>query len=302
MQITTDSSARRPVALRRSWMFSPGLPGAQQDAALAAAPDVLVFDLEEFTAPQDRPAARAHLAELLPECRARGIVAAVRINRLEDDGLADLAGIMRGAPDAVLLPFSESAQQMQALSAALAEHEAAHGLRQSQTEIVPTLETALAIVRLGEIMQADARITASLLAAEDLSADLQAFRSPEGVELAYVRARFLLECRAHKVEPIDCPFNFIHSAQRLPDLQWARQLGFRSKCVTQAAHVAAVHSLLTPQPDECTAARELVARWALQKAGQTPPGAALVDSAAAMSAQRLLQREAEFARWNEVSQ
>ncbi len=296
--MTIDLTARRPVALRRSWMFAPGLPGPRQDAALAARPDVLVFDLEEFTAAADRPQARAHLARLLPRCRALGMLAAVRINRLEDDGLDDLAGIMGGAPDAVLLPFSESARQMQALSAALARHEAACGWPLGQTEIVPTLETALAVVRLGEIMGADARISASLLAAEDLSADLQAFRGPEGVELAYVRARFLLECRAYGVEPIDSPFNFVHSDQRLPDLQWARQLGFRSKCVTQPAHVAVVHKLLTPQPEECEAARALLARWARQKAGQLPPDAAPVDSAAAMSAQRLLQREAAFARWS----
>ena len=63
-------SARRPPALRRSWMFVPGLNAEAQRAALAAGPDALVADLEEFTAPADRPAARERIVALFDECRA----------------------------------------------------------------------------------------------------------------------------------------------------------------------------------------------------------------------------------------
>lgn len=297
MNTTLCTSPRRPVALRRSWMFASGLPTPQQQAAIAAQPDVLVFDLEEFTAPADRPAARAHLAQLLPQCKALGFVTAVRINRLDDCGLQDLDGIMVGAPDAVLLPFTESAAHMQALSQALAHHEARWQLPLGSTEMVPTLETALAIVRMPEILAADARISASLLAVEDLSADLQALRSPEGTELAYVRARFLLECRAFKVEPIDCPFNFRDAQAAQADMQWAWQLGFRSKCVTHAHHVAAVHKRLTPHAADCAQAREVLQRWALQKQGVQPADAPLVDSPMVSSAQRVLGREAAFQDW-----
>ena len=296
--VTPSCAVRRPAALRRSWMFAPGLPTAQQSAAIAAQPDVLVFDLEEFTAPADRPAARAHLAQLLPQCKAQGFVVAVRINRLDDGGLEDLQGIMPGAPDAVLLPFTESAAHMHALSQALQAQEQRCQLRVGQTEIVPTLETALAIVRMPEILTADARITASLLAVEDLSADLQAMRSPQGTELAYVRSRFLLECRAFNVEPIDCPFNYRDAAAAQQDLQWAWQLGFRSKCVTHAHHVAPVHERLTPQPEACAQAQSVVAQWALQKQGALPAAVALVDSPMVSSAQRVLSRQAQFAAWN----
>ena len=106
----------------------------------------------------------------------------------------------------------------------------------------------------------------------------QALRSPEGTELAYVRARFLLECRAFKVEPIDCPFNFRDVQAAQADMQWAWQLGFRSKCVTHAHHVAAVHKRLTPHAADCAQARDMLQRWALQKQGVQPADAPLVDS------------------------
>lgn len=297
MSVLLGASARRPVALRRSWMFAPGLPTPLQQAAMQAQPDVLVFDLEEFTAPADRPAARAHLANLLPQCKAQGFVTAVRINRLEDCGMQDLDGIMAGAPDAVLLPFTESAAHMHALSEALAQQEARWQLPIGRTEMVPTLETALAIVRMPEIFTADARITASLLAVEDLSADLQAFRSVQGTELAYVRSRFLLECRAFKVEPIDCPFNYRDAQGAQADMQWAWQLGFRSKCVTHPQHVATVHALLTPQGAQCEQAQQVLQRWAQQKQGVVSAEGPLVDSPMVSSAQRTLGRDAAFKAW-----
>src|SRR3546814_13356709 len=50
-----------------------------------------------------RSAARGRIVDLIALCRARGTVAAVRINTLAGDGLDDLRGIMAGAPDAIFL-------------------------------------------------------------------------------------------------------------------------------------------------------------------------------------------------------
>ncbi|HCQ47854.1 MAG TPA: CoA ester lyase, partial [Achromobacter sp.] len=116
--MTTHTYLRRPAALRRSWMFVPGMDAAAQASGLASGTDALVADLEEFTAAVERPAARPRIAALFATCRAQGVVAAVRINKLEDDGLADLRGVMPGAPDAVFLPHAESAAQIVALDQA----------------------------------------------------------------------------------------------------------------------------------------------------------------------------------------
>ncbi|MFJ0645209.1 aldolase/citrate lyase family protein, partial [Bordetella bronchiseptica] len=96
--ISNPGGQRRPASLRRSWMFVPGLLEQAQAAGLASGADALVADLEEFTAPADRPAARRRIVALLAQCRAAGVIGAVRINKLEEDGLDDLRGIMAGAP------------------------------------------------------------------------------------------------------------------------------------------------------------------------------------------------------------
>lgn len=293
--MTTTAYFRRPAALRRSWMFVPGMDAAAQAAGLASGTDALVADLEEFTAPVERPAARPRIAALFATCRAQGVVAAVRINKLEDDGLADLRGVMPGAPDAVFLPHAESAAQIIALDQAIGALESELGLPAGSTEIVPTLESALGLVRAYDILTASPRVSACLLAAEDLTASLGAERGKDGIELHAVRARFLVDCTAAGCAPIDCPFNYRDLPALEADLRWARRLGLKSKCATVAEQVPLIHQVFTPSASEVDTARNRVARFEAQRAGQHD--AERIDPPTYNTARRLLARHDQFERW-----
>lgn len=101
---TRQSDPLPPANLRRSWLF---LPGADRDGLVAAADcgaDVLCQELEDFTAPERRPEARAMSPEIVAHWRAAGRVAAVRVNPLWQCGREDLAAVMRGAPPVIFLP------------------------------------------------------------------------------------------------------------------------------------------------------------------------------------------------------
>jgi len=293
--MTTHTYLRRPAALRRSWMFVPGMDAAAQAAGLASGTDALVADLEEFTAAVERPAARPRIAALFATCRAQGVVAAVRINKLEDDGLADLRGVMPGAPDAVFLPHAESAAQIVALDQAITALEAELGLPAGSTEIVPTLESALGLVRAYDILTASPRVSACLLAAEDLTASLGAERGKDGIELHAVRARFLVDCTAAGCVPIDCPFNYRDLPALEADLRWARRLGLKSKCATVAEQVPLIHQVFTPAPPDVDAAHDCVARFEAQRAGRHD--AERIDPPTYNTARRLLARHNQFERW-----
>jgi citrate lyase subunit beta/citryl-CoA lyase len=293
--MTTHTYLRRPAALRRSWMFVPGMDAAAQAAGLASGTDALVADLVEFTAAVERPAARPRIAALFATCRAQGVVAAVRINKLEDDGLADLRGVMPGAPDAVFLPHAESAGQIVALDQAITALEAELGLPAGSTEIVPTLESALGLVRAYDILTASPRVSACLLAAEDLTASLGAERGKDGIELHVVRARFLVDCTAAGCVPIDCPFNYRDLPALEADLRWARRLGLKSKCATVAEQVPLIHQVFTPAPPDVDAARDCVARFEAQRADRHD--AERIDPPTYNTARRLLARHDQFERW-----
>lgn len=292
---------RRPVALRRSWLFTAGLDrAAAHRRALDSGADVIVADLEEFTAAGDRPQAREHIVELMAACHGRTTVGAVRINLLARDGLDDLAGVMRGAPDVIFLPYVESAAQIHALDDAISTWETRLSLVPGTTEIVPTLESALGIIRAQEILTASPRTSASLLAAEDLTADLGAERGPDSTELNHLRARFLVDCVAARRVAIDCPFNYRDPVAQQADLLWARRIGLKSKCAVYPEQVQAIHAALTPTPAIVRDALVTVNRFETVRLGQTDPDPAAttpVDAPDYHTARRQLARHDAFQNW-----
>ncbi|OWT81133.1 CoA ester lyase [Achromobacter sp. HZ28] len=275
-------------------MFVPGLHADKQRAGLESKADVLVADLEEFTAPADRPAAWARIITFMAECRAQGAVGAVRINKLDQGGLDDLAGIMSGRPAAVLLPHVETPAQVAALDAACTAHERRLGLPLGSTEIVPTLESARGVVSAVAILTASPRVSACLLAAEDLSTDLGVVRGPDGIELQPVRARFLVDCIAAGCVPIDCPFSYRDDDALRADLAWARRIGLKAKCTVRESQVALIHVAMTPSHAEVAQARETVRHYeAPDVAGEAP-----VNGPDYGNARRLLARHEAFEAWN----
>lgn len=289
---------RRPAALRRSWLFTAGLDAAAQRCALDSGADVVVADLEEFTAAADRPQARLNIVELLAACRARATVGAVRINLLANGGMVDLAVVMRGAPDVIFLPYVESAAQIMALDEAIAACENALALVPGSTEIVPTLESALGIVRAQEILNASSRVSACLLAAEDLTADLGCERGPDSTELNHLRTRFLVDCVAARRVAIDCPFNYRNNQAQQADLAWARRIGIKSKCTVFPEQVALIHDCLTPDDDAVRLAQLVVARFEALRRGEPDPGTgAPIDPPDYHTARRRLARHDAFQHW-----
>jgi citrate lyase subunit beta/citryl-CoA lyase len=244
--------------LRRSWLFGPGAGAAAHAAMLASAADVLIADLEDFTPPDRRDEARRLIAPLLAAWNERGKVSAVRINALESEGLEDLAAAMRGHPQVVAYPMASTAAQMAALDAAVSRWEQTERIAPGTTEILPVCETAAGVVEVRALAAASPRIRCALLGAEDLAADLCAERQRDASELDYARRRFLLECRAAGIEPVDAPYTFADADGAAGEARFSRRLGYRCKSAVRAEHVAALNAVLTPGEDDVRHARAMV--------------------------------------------
>jgi citrate lyase subunit beta / citryl-CoA lyase len=300
MNNTTNSAhlPRRPPSLRRGWMFVAGMDTAAQVAAINGGADVVVADLEEFTAAADRPVARVRIAAMLSECRERGVVGAVRVNKLASDGRADLAGVMHARPDVVFLPHVETAEHIVALAREIATLEEAHDIPVGSTEIVPTIESAAGLLAISDILRASERVKACLLAAEDFAASLGAERGEDCVELLHARGRFLLECTAAGCVAIDCPFTFRAIPALEEDLRLARRLGFKSKCVVFPEHVQVLNNVLTPSEHDAHAARELCAAYERQRGNPNCDINRWIDAPRYNNARRLLERHAAFSDYS----
>src|ERR1700712_5223102 len=113
----------RPPQLCRSWLFLEGANENVLQSAAATGADVLIHELEDFTPPALRPAARALARDLYAVWREAGVVVAVRVNPLEQDGMDDLAAVMRGRPDVVALPKVAEPHHVASLDAAVTRFE-----------------------------------------------------------------------------------------------------------------------------------------------------------------------------------
>jgi citrate lyase subunit beta/citryl-CoA lyase len=225
---------------------------------LASGADVLILDLEDFTPPARRDEARKALAHFVERCRAVGCVAAIRVNALETVGLVDLAAAMATRPDIVVYPMADRAAQMHALDAAISHWENALGIEHGTTEIMPSCETALGVVDVRAIVAGSARIRCALLGAEDLANDLCADRSADALELDHARRRFILDCRAAKVEPVDAPYTFSDVDGAVREARLTRRLGYRCKALVRPEHASALNGALTPDATELRRAQTIV--------------------------------------------
>lgn len=284
----TAIANRRPVTLRRSWVFIAGVRINSPDAVYQCAADALIVDLEDSTPPHLRPQARAELAEYVRRCRGAGKVACVRINPLHGDGLEDLRAVLPAAPDAILLPKTESAAQV----LELAERSA----QVPHIELVPNLETAAGLVRAQEIITAHPRVSASLLASEDLTTSLGAERGRDGTELQYARARFLLECRAAGVVAIDCPYTFSDMEGLEQETRHARRLGYGAKSAVDIGQAALINRILSPSDDEVARARHIVSAFegAHARGERAQVDGNYLEVPIYLNAKRLLERREGF--------
>jgi len=258
MMVIPSAQAPRSNELRRTWLFGPGADVRAHEAMQRSGADALIVDLEDFTPSTRREEARGLLVELLSSWREAGRVTAVRINQLDGDGPADLAAAMQARPHVIAYPMAASADQMQALDGAIAKWERRLGIEAGHTEILPVCETALGVADVRKIAAGSRRIRAALLGAEDLANDLCAERHPDGAELAHARGRFLLDCRAAGIEPIDAPYTFSEVDGAVREARASRRLGYRSKSLVRPEHAAALNQALTPNADEVRRATAIV--------------------------------------------
>lgn len=255
-----------PPELRRTWLFGPGADAASHAEMLASGADTLILDLEDFTPPERRPEAHTLLPAFVEGCRRLGRVAAIRINQLTAGGEADLAQAMPCRPDVIALPMCERVDQVQAVDAVISRWETSLGLEPGSTELLPVCETALGVVDVRLIAAASARIRGALLGAEDLANDLKAERAPDAVELDHARRRFVLDCRAARIEPIDAPYTFADSEGAVAEARYARRLGYASKSLVRPGHAAPLNAALTPSADEVRRAEAMIAGFSAARA------------------------------------
>ncbi len=252
----------------RSALFIPGDSEKKLAKGLDCGADCLLLDLEDSVAPNNKEEARSTVADFLRSAndvpdRPRLFV---RINAF-DTGLTedDLAAVLAGKPDGVVLPKSQHGQDVTKLDAQLRVHEAQNQLDDGVTRILAIItETAVGTLNAGTYKRSSKRLEAVSWGAEDLSADIGAVRRrhEDGryTDLfRYARVQTLLGAVAAGVQPLDTVFTDFRDEDGLKkECREAMLDGFTGKLAIHPAQVGVINEVFTPSAEDIAKAQAVV--------------------------------------------
>ena len=160
----------------RSLLFVPGDSERKLEKGFSAGADVVIVDLEDSVAPDNKPLARRLAPDVIRARRGSGPLIYVRVNDLAT-GLIDddLAAVVPARPEGIILPKSQGGADVQHLSTKLRVAEIENGLPDGGIKIIPIVtETGLAALSTATYPNAGPRLAGLTWGAEDLSAAIGA--------------------------------------------------------------------------------------------------------------------------------
>ncbi|SFN99500.1 CoA ester lyase [Sphingomonas sp. OK281] len=274
----------------RSLLFVPGDRPERMVKALGLGADALILDLEDSVAPGAKDAARAHVAAFLAEPRTVPLF--VRINPL-DSGMADddLAAVLPGKPDGIMLPKAEGGASLAALDARLS----------GDIVILPiATETPAAMFVLGSYGGVTQRLAGLTWGAEDLPVAIGAATSREvdgSYTAPYQLARSLTLFGAHAagVAAIETVYPDFRDLDGLAAYAArGRRDGFTGMMAIHPSQVAVINAAFTPSPEERAKAQAIVDLFAANPgAGALQLDGRMVDAPHLKAAKALLALAAD---------
>ncbi|MEO1729875.1 MAG: CoA ester lyase [Pseudomonadota bacterium] len=256
----------------RSWLFAPGDSEKKMSKAIASEADIALLDLEDSVSPENKPAARQMVAEMLRANSDRDRLW-VRINPLDtSSAILDLVSVIPAAPGGVFLPKAEGSHHVTQLHHYLTALETANTLPQGSTKIATLVtETAAAMFQTGDYAghyPGSERLVAMSWGAEDLSSALGASeqRGADG-EYAHTyemaRSLCLLGAVAAGVAPIETVQPEFRDLQALEArAKTVKAAGFRGMLAIHPAQIAPINAAFTPSAEEIAHAQSVVQAFA----------------------------------------
>lgn len=282
----------------RSLLFVPGDSEKKLAKGMESGADALIIDLEDSVAAGNKEAARRLTAEFAATAKA-GPLLYVRVNDLST-GLTDddLAAVMKAGPAGIMLPKSNSGQDVARLAVRLRVYEAEAGIEDGRTRILPIItETPAGVLAAATYAGASERLSGLTWGAEDLSAEIgaAATRDESGRYtdvFRFARVATILAASAAEVAALDTVFpNFRdEEAFRRDCLEGARD-GFTGRMAIHPAQVAVINEVFTPSIEAVAEARAVVDAFAAAgNPGVVGIDGKMYDRPHLKRAQRLLAR------------
>jgi citrate lyase subunit beta/citryl-CoA lyase len=255
----------------RSLLFVPGDSDRKLAKSDGVPADILILDLEDSVAPEQKASARVRVAEFLAARLDRLRTQLwVRINPIDGpEALADLDAVAGSRPDGIVQPKTRSADDVLRLGDALDELERRHGLAQRSIRILPiATETPDSIFSMGSYIRSGPRLYGMTWGAEDLAAAIGASGNKRAdgswtQPFQLARSLCLFGASAAGVPAIDTLHgDFRDTAGLEASCIEARRDGFSGKLAIHPDQVAAINECFAPSAEEIAQAERIVGLFA----------------------------------------
>jgi malyl-CoA/(S)-citramalyl-CoA lyase len=309
--------------LHRSELAVPGSNVRMLEKAPSLGADIVMLDLEDAVAPDDKVQARANIIAALNELDFSAGSVSVRINGLDTHYCyRDIVDVVEQAGqrlDTIMIPKASCAGDIQLVATLLTQIEDAIGLGR-RIGIAVLIETAIGMVNCEEIARAcPERIEAMVFGVADYAASLQShttsiggasadysvLTNPNGAgpdsrerhwgdQWHYALSRIAVVCRAYGLRPIDGPFgDFTDPEGYLASARRAAVLGYEGKWAIHPSQIELANEVFTPSERTVDKTRRILE--AMQEAAAQGKGAVsldgrLIDAASIRMAENLLAK------------
>jgi citrate lyase subunit beta/citryl-CoA lyase len=281
----------------RSWLFAPGDSEKKMTKAMEGTADIVLIDLEDAVAPENKVATRRTVHDFIKANPAQRERLWVRINPFDGPyTLGDLAAVMPANPGGIMLPKVYGRAEVEKLDHMLSVLEVANGIEEGSTPVIVLItETAEAMFHTGDYKGAP-RVVALTWGAEDLADSIGASsnKNADGsYSFTYELARSLTVLGAASagvtaIETISADFKDLEALRKRAES--VRRDGFRGMLAIHPAQVDVINAAFTPTEEEIAEAQEIVDVFAANPGvGAIGWKGAMLDRPYLARAQRLIK-------------
>jgi len=250
----------------------------------------IILDLEDSVAATKKEEARLLVRNALRQVNFYGAERMLRINPLPE-GLKDLDFVLSHNVHVVILPKSESVEQIKQVNEKIAVIKKAKDIK-ARIYLIPIIESALGVIRAYDIASAADNIAAMAIGLEDYTADLGARRTFEGNETFFARSQLVNACRAAGIQPLDSVFSDVADMEGLrKTARKSKALGFEGMGCIHPRQIKTIHEGYAPDTEEIERAKRIIAAFndATEKGlGVVSLGTKMIDPPVVKRAQKII--------------
>ncbi len=223
--------------------------------------DAIMLDLEDAIPPAEKDTARQLVRDSIPLAARGGARVLVRINNDPKLLPFDLEACIYPGLDGIVLPKTESAEDLDSLSTKVEKLERDRGIELGHTKFFVLIESPRGLLKVREIATASSRIEALNVGPEDYCLELGIEPSSDGLEIFYAISKVVTVCKAYGISPL----GILGSIGGFRDLEGfersairARQLGCEGAYCIHPDQVEVLNRVFCPSQEKIEYARRVI--------------------------------------------